>query len=120
MSSTCSASRAWTCGVSKPPNRMSTAREGLGDSGREARELAGQLGVDTSLEQGAGSGVLAGEHLGLLVQSADEVAAVVRHEDLHVDGGSRELVGDQGAQLVQPGARAGRHDDRVFLVTLDP
>ena len=91
-------------------------RRGRARQAAKPGELAASSGCTRALSSVPAAGVLARQHLGLLVQPADEVATVVGHQHLDVDGRPRELLGDEGAQLVQPGAGAGRHDDRVLLV----
>ena len=87
---------------------------------RRRPEVAGEVGRHPRGHPGAVVDVLAGEHLTGLVDAADQVAAVVRHEHLDVDVGLGQLVGDEGAQLVEALAGAGRHDDRVLLVPTQP
>src|SRR6478609_3337667 len=90
-----------------------------GDDG-VCREVGFHGRGDLGAEPGPLGHVLALEDLALLVEARDEVTALVGHEDLDLDVRLRQLVVDEGAQVVQAGAGAGRHGDAVLLVAAEP
>src|SRR6478735_11959525 len=76
-----------------------------GDDG-VCREVGLHARRDLGAQPGPLGHVLALEDLALLVEARDEITALVGHEHVHLDVGLRQLLVDEGTQLVEAGAGA--------------
>ena len=77
-------------------------------------ELRREPRVDARTQERARLRVLLVVDVPVLVHPADEVAARVRHDDLDLHAGARELVGDELAQLGEIGRASCR--ERVSTI----
>jgi len=96
------------------------ATKDRGGSDREGGEVGLQGRRDLGVHVGSLPGVLAGQHVAVVMDPREQVAAVVRQQQLHPDLRTGQLPGDQGSQFVEAEAAAGAHCDRMLLGSQDP